>query len=135
MLLIAILYSCAIYFNNPFKSVDALCQEPYRYVVTRFQYIFFSILCLGLPLITRETYKRRSFMRKNILVTSQMQIMHLKNETTKLLEGFLPKQIVQRLESRRPGEVIADHYDSVSVLFTDMKGFTRYSSKIQPLEL
>jgi class 3 adenylate cyclase len=135
MFLLAILYSCAIYFNNPFKSVDALCQEPYRYIATRFQYIFFSILCLGMPLMTRETYKRKSLLRKKTIISSQRNLRVLKVKTTELLEGFLPRQIVQRLEARKPGQEIADRFKSVSVLFTDMKGFTKYSSKVEPLQL
>jgi class 3 adenylate cyclase len=135
MIAICILYCLAIYINNPYKTAKAFCEEPYRYIGTRFQYIFFSIICLALPLMTRETYKRRSFLRRIAIKNTHTKLVKAKEKTTELLETFLPKLIVRRLEVRTEGEEIADRFDSASVLFTDMKGFTAYSSQVQPEDL
>ena len=43
-------------------------------------------------------------------------------------------KIRQEMETEETHE-IADHFDCASVLFTDMKGFTKYCSTIEPSEL
>jgi hypothetical protein len=53
---------------------------------------------------------------------------------TALLHSLLPKQVVVRMQ-QNPTALIADSYDNVSVLFTDMKGFTKFSSSVTPSEL
>ena len=51
-----------------------------------------------------------------------------------MLLKLLPKTIVHELKTRER-EIIADYFDSVSIVFTDMKGFTAYSSQVSPIEL
>jgi len=51
----------------------------------------------------------------------------------KLLSKLLPLTVIQELASGR--ELIADPYDDVTIIFTDMKGFTAFSSQILPSEL
>lgn len=46
-----------------------------------------------------------------------------------LLLNILPQAIIDRLED---GETIADRYDSVTVLFSDLIGFTSISSELEP---
>jgi class 3 adenylate cyclase len=53
---------------------------------------------------------------------------------TALLHSLLPKTVVERIQSGK-SKLIADSYSNVSVLFTDMKGFTSYSSSVTPSEL
>jgi class 3 adenylate cyclase len=52
---------------------------------------------------------------------------------TALLHSLLPKMVVTRIQSG--ATLIADSYANVSVLFTDMKGFTSFSSSVTPSEL
>jgi class 3 adenylate cyclase len=52
---------------------------------------------------------------------------------TALLHSLLPKMVVERIQSG--SKLIADSYSNVSVLFTDMKGFTSFSSSVTPSEL
>ena len=49
-----------------------------------------------------------------------------------LLVNILPPQIAARLKDE---EIIADHYDSASVLFADMAGFTERASDTAPRDL
>ena len=51
-----------------------------------------------------------------------------------LLANILPASIAARLK-RRTGEVIADRYDSASILFADMAEFTARSADVDPNEL
>jgi len=56
-----------------------------------------------------------------------------KEKFESLLLNILPQQIVGRLND---GEtIIADRYNDVSVLFSDLVGFTKISSEIPPTEL
>ena len=62
------------------------------------------------------------------------------DKTESLLKTFLPMSIVKELKIRQEMEIeetheIADHFDCASVLFTDMKGFTKYCATIDPSEL
>ena len=46
---------------------------------------------------------------------------------------MLPESVAQALRNKHG--VIADHFNEVSILFTDMKGFTSFSSTVTPIEL
>ena len=88
--------------------------------------------------MTRESYTRKSFYRKENIAVAKTELSELVDETEKMLKTFLPTRIVKELMIRQETEEtneIADHFDCASVLFTDMKGFTKYSSKIEPSEL
>jgi adenylate cyclase len=51
-----------------------------------------------------------------------------------LLKNVLPASIADRLRSK-PGQIIADRYETASVLFADMAGFTAEASHTSPDEL
>jgi class 3 adenylate cyclase len=137
MIVLAIMYACAIYFPwwMQFRTVQDLCDTPIKFTGTRFLYIFFSIVCLAVPLMTRESYMRKSFYRKENVNLAKQELKGLKDKTQVILKQFLPKSIVHRLMVREANEEIADRFDCASVLFTDMKGFTAYSSKVEPRDL
>jgi len=65
---------------------------------------------------------------------SQRHTIELKNlENTRLLLNILPEPIAERLKS---GEAqIADTFSSVSVIFTDLVGFTKWSKDRPPMEV
>jgi class 3 adenylate cyclase len=71
--------------------------------------------------------------KKRFRDREQVYLDRLEEEMAKherLLLNILPKQIVGRLND---GEtVIADRFDDVSVLFSDLVGFTRISSELAP---
>ncbi|APQ19039.1 adenylate/guanylate cyclase domain-containing protein [Maribacter hydrothermalis] len=56
-----------------------------------------------------------------------------KKKSEKLLLNILPKDTAKELKVS--GKVKAQQYNSVSVLFTDFKGFTSYSENLSPEEL
>jgi PAS domain S-box-containing protein len=56
-----------------------------------------------------------------------------KNEA--LLHNLLPKSISTRLKSIPHDETIADYFESVTILFVDVVGFTKYSSTRSPVEI
>jgi class 3 adenylate cyclase/uncharacterized protein HemY len=63
---------------------------------------------------------------------NQLALEKARNEATQsLLHNILPPTIAIRMLGN-PGAVIADHYDSVSILFADIVNFTGLSQKISP---
>lgn len=56
-----------------------------------------------------------------------------KELTEKLLLNILPKETADELQKR--GKATARHYNQVSVLFTDFKGFTRFAESTRPEDL
>ncbi|TAE24242.1 MAG: tetratricopeptide repeat protein [Candidatus Kapaibacterium sp.] len=79
--------------------------------------------------------------RQQLLLSEQASEIELANtalheaheESETLLRNILPNPIVHRLKS---GErAIADHYDSVTVLFADIVGFTKLSQEVTPKAL
>tara|TARA_R110002073_G_scaffold128_5_gene1635 strand:- start:5382 stop:7211 length:1830 start_codon:yes stop_codon:yes gene_type:complete len=60
-------------------------------------------------------------------------IAHEKERSDGLLKNILPEETAKELKEK--GFVKAKKFDSVSVLFTDFKGFTKYSEKLTPEEI
>ncbi|MCB9756253.1 MAG: FIST C-terminal domain-containing protein [Myxococcales bacterium] len=56
-----------------------------------------------------------------------------KQRSEELLLNILPREVAQEL--KRTGHVQPVYYESVTVLFTDFKGFTRISSQLSPRAL
>lgn len=88
-----------------------------------------------MPLMTRESYMRKSFYREKNVNKAKEELEGLRHKTEEILQQFLPPSIVAQLMIRDANEEIANRFDYASVLFTDMKGFTAYSSQVEPSEL
>jgi ligand-binding sensor domain-containing protein/class 3 adenylate cyclase len=71
--------------------------------------------------------------RTKEVVAQTKEIDKQKGEIERLLLNILPKNISEEL--RQKGKATAGHYDMVSVLFTDFKGFTGISERLTPDDL
>jgi adenylate cyclase len=56
-----------------------------------------------------------------------------RGRSEELLLNILPKEVADELKVK--GEAEARHFDQVTILFTDFKGFTQLSEKVTPAEL
>lgn len=81
------------------------------------------ILLMALGLLNRY-----SFIRKTNRI-----IAFEKDRSDKLLLNILPEETAEELKNK--GSATPKHYDKVSVLFTDFKGFTKIAEKLTPAEL
>jgi len=79
---------------------------------------------VGKPFNTHELLAR---------VGTQLTIDRLRCENERLLLNILPASIAQRL--RAGSELIADHFEEVSVLFADLVGFTKMSASQPAAEI
>ncbi len=73
-------------------------------------------------------YRRNKFVNK-----AKLLVENEKEKSDLLLLNILPEQTAEELKDK--GKVEAKRFDSVSVMFTDFKGFTAYSDKLSPEEL
>ncbi|NET74129.1 MAG: response regulator [Sphaerospermopsis sp. SIO1G2] len=73
--------------------------------------------------------KRRIDQEKRYL--EQLEIERVKSE--QLLQNIFPDEIAERLKMGE--QTIADDFESVTVLFSDIVSFTQLSSEIPPIEL
>lgn len=70
-------------------------------------------------------YRSNYFMRKSNLI-----IQEERNKSDLLLRNILPVETV--IELKKHGKVKAQRFDSVSVMFTDFKNFTKYATNLSP---
>lgn len=106
-------------------EVDLLNQQKrtQKIIVIAIGIALFLIGLLALGL-----YKRNKFIQK----TSKI-IEFEKNRSENLLLNILPEETA--LELKEKGSVLAKKFESVTVLFTDFKGFTYYAEHLTPEEL
>lgn len=69
----------------------------------------------------------------SLLALLAWQIARGRRQANRLLANILPAETIRELKSQ--GLVKARRYESVSVLFTDFKGFTRVSEQLPPEQL
>ncbi len=63
-----------------------------------------------------------------------LELLRVEQKKSKnLLQNVLPKEIAAILKDKN--ETIAEHYDSVSILFADIVGFTTLSNEMSPTEM
>ncbi|MCB9102036.1 MAG: response regulator [Anaerolineales bacterium] len=67
------------------------------------------------------------------LADKHKMLMHEQEKSERLLLNILPKPVANRL--KQSPEIIADHFEAVTVLFADIVGFTTLSAQIGPEEL
>ncbi|MEZ5195702.1 MAG: adenylate/guanylate cyclase domain-containing protein [Bacteroidales bacterium] len=87
-----------------------------------------AIVGILMILLAGGLFNRYKYVRK----TKQI-IEHEKDRSDKLLLNILPEETAEELKEK--GSATPKHYDMVSVLFTDFKGFTKIAEKLTPQEL
>lgn len=106
-------------------EVDLLHQKQRNQritvIATIIALVLIAILAMGL-------FRRNRFIQK----TSNI-IQEERDRSDNLLRNILPQDTAQELKEK--GKVEAKRFESVSVMFTDFKGFTAYSANLSPEEL
>lgn len=80
-----------------------------------------------------ETLERLQQQNSNLMRALMAELEEERTESERLLLNILPGAIAQRLKTE-PG-VIADRFNSVSVLFSDIVGFTPLSESLSAVQL
>ncbi|WP_456442218.1 adenylate/guanylate cyclase domain-containing protein [Psychroserpens sp.] len=87
-----------------------------------------GLILLFIIYLAVSLFKRNKFMKNANAI-----IEYEKQRSDDLLINILPEETAHELKEH--GEVKAKQFDSVSVLFTDFKGFTEEASKLSPEKL
>lgn len=107
------------------SEVDLLTQKRKTNRIVMFAIagasFFIIVIALGL-------YRRNNYIKKTNKIISNE-----KERSDKLLLNILPEKTAQELKDY--GRVKAKRFDSVTVLFSDFKGFTHYAENLEPEEL
>jgi len=91
--------------------------------------IYVSIIVLILVFfLAMGLYRRNIFIKKTKNIIEEE-----KNRSDKLLLNILPEETALELKQR--GKVQAKKFESVSIMFTDFKGFTHYADNLAPEKL
>ena len=98
--------------------------------------VYLAAFTIGeaVPVVMRESAVRQNFFRRRRIEIETRKLHAEEQRTNKLLANLLPAVIVPRLRGAERG-VVADAFDEVTILWTDMKGFTAFSSTRTPLEV
>jgi len=100
-----------------------LNEKRQRYILYGTAVALAMIILMGIGLFKRYNYVKKT----NRIIEEE------KNRSENLLLNILPEETA--LELKQYGKVKAKKFDSVTVLFTDFKGFTHYAHHLSPEEL
>ncbi len=87
-----------------------------------------GIALVLIVLLSIGLYRRYSYIKSTNLIIEQER-----NRSDALLLNILPKETAQEL--KQLGKVQAKKFDSVTVLFADFKGFTKFAETLTPEQL
>jgi len=85
-------------------------------------YMALSNACLMFASYVLEYYYRLDFFRQHILLAE-------KQRSFNLLQSLLPESVTEQLKAGKKN--IAEVYESVTILFSDLVGFTAFCSRIE----
>ena len=80
-----------------------------------------------------EKTNRKIFIQNTLIKEQQEALVNEQNKSERLILNILPKEIAERLKNKE--EVIAESFESVSVLFADIVSFTSMSSALTAEEV
>ena len=112
-------------------AVVRFIQKPFIYQRYTF-WIAIVVLFLGLTALTffiviRTNMKRQLMLETQIqMATVELQIA--KDDSDRLLKSILPASIAERMKGLAGEKTIADRFENVTVLFSDIVGFTKTTS-------
>ncbi|WP_394822631.1 adenylate/guanylate cyclase domain-containing protein [Pendulispora albinea] len=81
-----------------------------------------------------ELQAREGFLQRRTIYEQMDQLDHEKGKSDALLLNILPAKIAERLK-REQGRTIADGFAQVTVLFSDIVGFTKMAERLAPSEV
>ena len=112
-------------------AVVSFIQKPFIYQRYSF-WIGLAVLFLGLTAFTFytviRTNKKRQLMLETQIQMATVELQMAKDDSDRLLKNILPTSIAERMKGLGGEKTIADRYENVTVLFSDIVGFTKTTS-------
>ena len=120
------------------SDIKSLAFSVPRPLFLRWYFIVLYVLLLALLVFFIIKVRERSLRETQRILeekvaqrTSELETEKIKTEA--LLLNILPKDTAEELQKH--GKATARHYNQVSVLFTDFKGFTEFAENTKPEDL
>jgi adenylate cyclase len=115
--LLSVVFTCAVFYIEAYQNAWILGYQNAgdRLPDVVGQFLFVQILCGVVIIILKNHFNEE------------------RNKSENLLLNILPASVADEL--KREGRVEPLHYDSASVLFTDMVGFTKIAEGLSPQDL
>lgn len=105
------------------SEIQALKEKKQQYIIYASSLVLFLIILLAIGL-----HRRYNFIKHTNRIIEEE-----KNRSDSLLHNILPEETA--IELKQNGKVQAKKFESVTVLFTDFKGFTHFAKDLSPEEL
>ena len=117
--------------NSAAPAVVKFIQKPFIYQRYSF-WIALASLILGITALTFlaviRTNKKRQLMLETQIQMATVELQMAKDDSDRLLRSILPVSIAERMKGLAGERTIADRFENVTVLFSDIVGFTKTTS-------
>ncbi len=126
-------------YSEVFSSVN-LVQKAYFYEHPWFWIIVALVIaCIiaSVFIIVIRNNKKNQLRLQTKIQMATVELEMAKDESDRLLQNIIPVSIAQRLKAKGMGDygTIADSFDNVTVLFSDIVSFTNTTSKYSATEI
>jgi len=105
--------------------------------VTWYAFIFYAFIIISIIvlIVRRRSYQfaKEKFKLENIIAERTEELLKEKEKTERLLANILPEQTVEELKDK--GKASSMRFNVVSVLFSDIQGFTQIAEEMKPDQL
>lgn len=120
------------------SDIRTLAFSVPKPILLRWYFVLFYVLVLVAIVFGIIKFRERSLKETQRILEDKVaqrtaDLAKAKDQAEKLLLNILPKETAQELQIS--GKATARHYNQVSVLFTDFKGFTQFAETTKPQEL
>ena len=106
-------------------------QKPFIYQRYSF-WIAIAVFVIGMTALTFyiviRTNKKRQLMLETQIQMATVELQMAKDDSDRLLKSILPTSIAERMKGLAGEKTIADRFENVTVLFSDIVGFTKTTS-------
>ena len=118
-------------FTSQDPAVVHFIQKPFIYQRYGFWIavisVFLGIIVL-IFLLVIHVNKKRQLMLETQIQMATVELQMAKDDSDRLLRSILPVSIAERMKGLSGERTIADRFDNVTVLFSDIVGFTNTTS-------
>ena len=121
-------------YSNQAKYIFSVKTPLY---LTKFAFVFYGLIIISFILMTIKWRSYNFAIEKSkleqIIINRTEELLSEKEKSEELVMNMLPKQIADELKIS--GKASTKRYKQVSVLFSDIQGFTEITEQMDPREL
>ena len=118
-------------FTSQAPAVVHFIQKPFIYQRYSF-WIAIAVFVVGMTALTFylviRINKKRQLMLETQIQMATVELQMAKDDSDRLLKSILPTSIAERMKGLSGERTIADRFENVTVLFSDIVGFTNTTS-------